>query len=450
MPATLTDAPSPSEAPARWRPFETLEDNPSYRRFYMGHGISLMGTWLQASAIHWIVFDLTRSEAWLGVVETANLLPGLAVGLFAGALADRVAPRSMVLATQVAQMLMAFALASLFLAGLESIWPMILILALARVGIAFEMPSRQVFLYEIVGREQLGNAIALNVGLFNASRVLGPALLGVCLATLGRASPFLINGLTYFAAIAAVLSIRGRAEPRPARRRGWRDALGGLIHLKDEPRIARLFALMSFFGIFGMGYNAMLSAYARESIGTGANGYSALMVAAGVGAILAAITVAALGRRMPMRRLIILGMFVFALAIAGAGTLPGALGDTPPDGFRMAAAMLCLLGAGFGSILFYSSLQTLIQLSVPDELRGRIMGVWMIVFSGSVPLGALLTGNLAQRFGVEPILVLSALICSAGAGAISVSGILKRRREEAAEASPTEGPEPVPEPQNAP
>src|SRR3954468_2776867 len=189
----MPDALAAETVPIRSRTFAAL-DNPDYRRYYAGQGVSLIGTWLQVAAVKWIVFDKTQSEFMLGVVEAAGLMPGLLVGLVAGVLADRVVPRRMILVMQFGQMSLAFALAFLIGLGVERIWQMALILALSRVCVTFEMPSRQVFLYDLVGREALVNAIALNSGLFNASRVIGPALAGYCLARLGRTACFALNG----------------------------------------------------------------------------------------------------------------------------------------------------------------------------------------------------------------------------------------------------------------
>ena len=415
-----------SSRPRRGRTFEALIENPEYRRFYMGHGVSLVGTWMQAAAVNWIVYDLTRSTWWTGVVEAANLLPGLVVGLLAGVLADRTAPRSMVLATQLIQLSLAITLATLFTTGVIQLWHLVALLALARVGNTFEMPARQVFLYQLVGRTHLSNAIALNVGLFNASRVIGPALAGVCLFWFGRESPFILNAMSFLAAIAAVLSIPSRPFHPVRSGRGPRDILGGLGYLRRDRRIATLFALMAFFGVAGMGYNAMLSAYARDSIGMGEIGYSCLLSAGGLGAVGGALIVARLGGRMRREVLIVFGLGLFAISLMGSGTLPGLFGTHGPRWWPMVSAMFCLLGAGFGAITYSSSIQTMIQLDVPDQLRGRVAGVWLIVFSGSVPVGALITGRLANQFGVEPVLVGSGALCGAVALTLGLSRFLER------------------------
>lgn len=386
---------------------------PDYRRYYVGQGVSLIGTWVQSAAVSWIVFDITHSSRMLGLVDAAGVLPGLFVGLIAGALADRVVPRTMILAMQVGQMLMAFLLAYLVGTGAVRIWQLALILAVTRVCVTFEMPSRQVFLYDLVGRSSLMNAIALNSGLFNASRVLGPALAGYCLAQFGRTACFVLNGASYLAAIAALLMIRAQHRPHHSETKGPAALLGGLAYLKRDRRLAALYVLMSFFGIVGMGYAALVPAYARLVVHTQAMGYSLLLASSGLGATAGALLVASLGG---LKRKIVLvggGMAIFALSLFAAGVLPGAVGRLGPQQAGLVVASVCLFGAGFGAIVFYSSTQTLIQTTVPDHLRGRIMGVWMIVYSGSVPLGSIWAGELALRHGVPLVMEVSAGLCLA-------------------------------------
>ena len=412
----------------RSQTFASLE-SANYRRFYLGQGISLIGTWLQAAAVRWIVFDQTGSEPMLGVIEAANLMPGLFVGIIAGAVADRVVPRTMILAMETGQMLLAFALAATVFKDESSVWPMILILALARICVTFELPSRQVFLYEMVGAVNIPNAIALNSGLFNATRVIGPALAGVGLAVLGAPGCFLLNGVSYFAAIGAVLSIRTissdsrTTSPRPFT---VREVLGGLGYLRREPVIRNHFLLMAFFGLMGMGYEAMMPSFARKVVSTGVEGYGIILACAGAGATVGAFGIASLGGIRRKEWIVIAGMMIFSLSLgAGAGFhlwVPA----YSPEWVRVLAGSLCLLGAGFGGVLFYAATQTRIQLVVPDHLRGRVMGIWMIVFSGSVPLGALWTGKAASIWGVSAVMGFSALLCFVTAVAVLVSGVLTR------------------------
>jgi MFS family permease len=413
----------------RSRTFAAL-DHPDFRRYYIGQGISLVGTWLQGAAVRWLVFEQTHSEFMLGVVEVASLMPGLLVGLFAGALADRAVPLRMIVLMECGQMALAFLLALLVWLQAFQVWQLALILALARICVTFELPSRQVFFFDLVGPEILSNAIALNSGLFNATRVVGPALAGVCLSLLGASGCFVINGISYLAAIAAVLSIRLAPRARPLGREAFnpREILGGLNYLKTDQRIRAQFLLVTFFGIVGMGYEAMVPAYARRVVETGVYGYSVLLACGGIGATVGAFVVASLGGLRRKERLTIAGMVIFGGCLAGAALLPSFLPPNAIGSARLLAASGCLLGAGFGAVFFYSSSMTLIQLAVPDRLRGRVMGIWMIVYSGSVPLGALWTGRVAQSWGVAFVMGLSAVLCVVVAFFVWASGVLAPSR----------------------
>jgi MFS family permease len=415
-----------STRPLRSRTFAALVDNPDYRRFYFGQGISLTGTWLQGAAVSWLVYRMTRSEWSLGVVDAAGTMPGLLVGLFAGALADRVAPKRMILLMQAAQMALAFVLAGLIGSGTVQIWQLALVLGLTRVSVTFEMPSRQVFLYELVGRDALMNAIALNSGLFNASRVIGPALAGLCLARVGPTACFTLNGASYLAAIAALLSIRTRTRPTGHAAKSPGEILAGFRYLRVDTRVRSLFLLMSFFGVVGMGYMALVPAYATRVLRTDAIGFSILLASIGLGATCGALVIASVGGIRRRERIVLTGMIVFSAALGAAGFVPPRILGISSTG-ALAAGACCLFVAGFGAIAFYSSTQTLIQTSVPDHLRGRIMGIWMIAFSGSAPLGSLWAGRVAQSYGVALVLFVSAALCLTAAVAVwSADGLGER------------------------
>jgi MFS family permease len=386
--------------------------------------------------MRWLVFEQTRSEFMLGVVEVAALMPGLFFGLFAGALADRVVPLTMIVLMECGQMVLAFLLALLVGLQVVQIWQMAVILALTRICVTFELPSRQVFFFELVGPEILPNAIALNSGLFNATRVLGPALAGVCLTALGATGCFAVNGLSYLAAIAALLSIRPERRPQtqPHATFTLAEVLGGLHYLRGDMRILALLLLVSFFGIVGMGYEAMIPAYTRRVVQADVEGYSILLACAGVGATLGAFVVASLGNHRRKERWAMIGMILFAGFLAGAALLPLWVEPFGPAPARLAVAAFCLLGTGFGAVVFYSSALTMIQLAVPDHLRGRLMGIWMIVYSGSVPLGALWTGRAALSWGVGPVMVGSALVCIIVGLVVLASGVLDPRYDHSSSA----------------
>jgi MFS family permease len=412
----------------RARTFAALGHS-GFRRYYLGQAVSLVGTWLQAAAVRWLVFDQTQSEFMLGVVEAASLMPGLLVGLVAGALADRVAPLRMIVLMECGQMALAFLLTLLVGLQVAEIWQMAVILALTRICVTFELPSRQVFFYELVGPEVLSNAIALNSGLFNATRVLGPALAGVCLSTIGATGCFAVNAFSYLAAIVALLSIRleRRTKSKPHANFTLGEVLGGLHYLRTDLRMLAFFLLVTFFGVVGMGYEAMVPAYTRRIVRAGVEGYSILLACSGVGATLGAVVVASLAKQRRKERWAIGGMVVFATFLAGAALLPLWI---HPKGWAYVPLWIasgCLLGMGFGAVVFYACALTVIQLGVPDHLRGRIMGIWMIVYSGSVPLGALWTGRAAQSWGVAAVMAFSAMLCVVVGLVVLASGVLKPR-----------------------
>jgi predicted MFS family arabinose efflux permease len=417
----------------RTRTFAALH-HPGFRRYYLGQGISLVGTWLQSAAVRWLVFDQTGSEFVLGILEVAALMPGLLVGLVAGALADRIVPLRMIVLMECGQMGLAFLLAGLVGFQVIQIWQMAVILALTRICVTFELPSRQVFFFDLVGPEALPNAIALNSGLFHATRVLGPALAGVGLTLLGATGCFTLNGVSYLAAIAALLSIRldRRPKAQPHANFTLGEVLGGLRYLRQDTRILALLLLVTFFGIVGMGYEAMVPAYTRRVVRAGVEGYSILLACGGIGATLGAFVVASLGARRRKERWATGGMIVFAAFLAAAALGPPWAQASGSARLRLGIAAACLLGAGFGAVVFYSSALTVVQLAVPDHLRGRIMGLWMIVYSGSVPLGALWTGRAALSWGVPRVMAVSALSCVVVGLVVLASGILNPRTPGAA------------------
>ena len=294
----MADSPtSPSVSNSMRSPTFAALRQSGFRRYYIGQGISLAGSWLQAAAVRWLVFERTNSEYMLGVVEVASLLPGIFVGLYAGALADRVRPLRMILLMECCQMALAFLLTALVGFNVFHIWQMAMVLALARICVTFELPSRQVLFFELVGPETLSNAIALNSGLFNATRVLGPALAGVCLSLFGATGCFALNAVSFMAAIAAVLSIRlkPRAQPHHHESFGLGVILGGLRFLREDRKLLAQFLLVTFFGVVAMGYEAMIPAYAARVVHTGVRGYSVLLACGGVGATAGALVVASLG-----------------------------------------------------------------------------------------------------------------------------------------------------------
>ena len=403
-------------------PYSVLIHNPTYRWFYAGQGASLIGTWSQAAAARWIVYEITRSERAVGIVDAVEVLPGVVVGLFAGAVADKVSGRLMLSAMQVGQAVLAFALAIMVGAGKVEIWQMAVLLASSQVFVTFEEPSRQVFQRHLVGRSALGHAIALETGLFNASRVLGPALAGICLSLLGQASPFAINGASFLAAFLILMLIRTPHGPENDTEESPNEVgiAAGFQYVWHDRRVLRIFLLLAFFGVAGLGYTALVPAYAQNLLKASTGGYSALQVGGGIGSTLGAIAVAAVATARRRDLLVVGGMVVAGLALVLAGLAPGWL--DPKLRLPVAVALMFINGAG--TIAVFATAQTLIQAAVPDAIRGRVVGLWMIVFSASAPIGSLCSGTLAEALGVVPIMVTSGLICVVVGTIVFLSGTL--------------------------
>ncbi len=443
------------------RTFSALEE-PNYRMFYMGQGISLIGTWLQHAAVAWVVFDQTKSTVNLGYIEMASLMPGVVMGLFAGSAADRFRPRTVIMCAMIIQMLLALTLFALVTGGVVRFWHMIAVLALARVCVTFEMPSRQILVHALVGRAALTNAIALNTGLFNASRTIGPALAGVILAYLAPSTCFALNALSFIAAIVALASIQipsSRREPSPSTPDAVRagqtvgpvpdrvaepaprqpslasgSVLGGFAYLLCDRRVAAAYAVMSFFGVVAMGYVSQIPAYTQLVFGAGPQSYGLLQASNGIGATLGALLVASMAGSRCRDRMILGGMALFGLFMLGAATIPLVVMRLGPQWLALAIAAILLVGVGLGAIMFYSSTQILIQMLVPDHLRGRIMGIWMIVFSSSVPLGAFWVGRVIPAIapedpamGLSIVMVVSGTICILAAGIFLATNVLGER-----------------------
>ena len=384
------------------RTFASLS-NRNYRLFFIGQGISLVGTWMRMTAQGWLVYQLTGSKFLLGVVTTLGLAPLFLFSTIAGVVADRLPKRRLLIAAQSFMMIVFFGVAALVQFQLIEVWHLMLAATLIGTAFAVDLPTRQAFYIELVGRRDLLNAIALNSAAFNAARIVGPAVAGLIMATLGIAAWFLADGLSVVAVIASLMVLRIDHVPRADREGSrWQELLEGFRYVITTRRVRILLSLLAVTGIFGWAYVALIPAFARDVLGLAEAGYGALLSANGVGALAGALFVAGKGERRDSRRQVFGGLWLFCIAI----TL-FALMRQPV----LAGLFLCI--SGFGLIAFLSTSNTLIQLAVPDHLRGRVMGVWGLVFGGSLPIGSLLLGAFAERAGVVLAIVLGALVCLA-------------------------------------
>jgi MFS family permease len=391
----------------------TAFEHRNYRLFFFGQLISLIGTWMQQVAQAWLVLQLTGDPIWLGIVATAQFLPVMVLGLFAGVAADALPKRRVLLAAQMAMMILAFVLAALVIADVVEVWMIVLLAFLLGIANAVDMPVRQSFAVELVGREHVGNAVALNSAMFNGARIVGPAAAGLAIGAFGVAAAFLINAFSFLAVIVGLHLIDERELELPPRidrpttaRAVVRNLAEGLGYVRQTPVVLLAVVVVGTAATVGMNWNVLIPAFAANEMQSDAAGYGFLMAASGIGSVLAALRLVFGGRPRPSRLAtgaLILGIASVALAVSRI--FPVSLG--------------LMVVVGFGSILMAATGNTTIQLAVPDHLRGRVMSVYTTVFSASVPVGGLAMGAIASGFGTALAIGIGGILSVAvGIGAI--------------------------------
>jgi MFS family permease len=375
--------------------------HPGFRLFLGGQFLSLCGTWMQVVAQGWLVVQLSPSPLVVGIVGMLGSLPILLFTLHGGVLADRVPRRRALIFLQSLMLIEAVTLGTLTALKVVNLpWVMVLAFALGTFT-AFEVPIRQAFLMEMVGRGDVMNAIALNSLAFNASRIVGPVVAGVLISSVGLAACFFANAASYVAVLIALIRMRpvgpAAAAVPPSARGHFAD---GLAYLRgaELPRI--LLTLSASFSVFGFSFVTMLPVYARDVMRSGASGYGALMTALGVGAAAGALSMAGLVGERRSPRLIRWAGIVFGASLAGLGLSA-----------HLASALVLLASAGFGMIINNVMTNTLLQTTTPDHLRGRVMGFYSLVVLGFAPFGNLLAGWAAEYLGVGAAVGLGGAIC---------------------------------------
>jgi MFS family permease len=381
----------------------------NFRLFFGGQMVSLTGTWMQSVAQGWLVLELTDSPFYVGLTAALGSAGVLLFTLYAGVIADRVNKRRAIIVTQSLQMLQAFALAALVLSGRVTVGGVIALAAALGVIAAFDIPIRQSFIVELVGKDDLMNAIALNTSVFNATRILGPVVAGLLIGPLGVGVCFLVNGISYLAVIVGLLAMRiphsAFRIPSPSVWSGFLE-IARFIHASRLVRT--LIALTAVLSIFGFQLITMMPVFARDVLGVGATGYGLLMASLGIGALAGALGVAVLSRRIRKGPTMLVGGTAFGLLVALFGQSP-------------ALPLSLLLGAlaGLAMIVNNALTNTMIQTAVPDGLRGRVMGLYSFVFVGMAPLGAFQAGWVAEHWGAPAAVGIGGLVCAAavaGAG----------------------------------
>ncbi len=388
----------PVRAPGRPpKTFRALQHR-NFRLYFTGQLISVAGTWMQTVAQAWLVYELSHSELMLGVVGFAAAIPALLVSPWAGVVVDRVNKRNLIVVTQAAAMVLAFILAALTFTGNVQVWEIVVLAALLGLVNSFDGPARQSFVVEMVGREDLPNAIALNSMMFNGARVIGPAIGGLLLATVGTAWCFFINGVSFLAVIACLLLMRLTPRTRVLEIGSpWTDLKHGLRYVLLHREIFALLTLALIFSVFGISYTTLLPAFVNLVLQAEATGYGLLNAFIGIGAVCGALVMAHYGERGGRgRRLAWVTLaFPFTLAAFAFNT-------------HFGLALLLAFGLGVGYMLTFTSINTLLQTNVDDQMRGRVMGLYTLTFFGFAPFGNLAIGTLAERWGMSLIIALSA------------------------------------------
>jgi MFS family permease len=391
----------------------------NYRLYFGGQIVSLIGTWMQQVAQAWLVLQITDDPLWLGIVAAAQFLPILLLGLIAGALGDSLPKRRTILVTQAVKMSFSISLAVIAITGIESI-PLLIVIALG-IGTAnaFDLPIRQAFAVEMVGREDVGNAIALNSATFNSARIIGPAVAGLTIGAVGVAAAFVIDAVSFLAVIVALLAMRESElhVPPPIERarsvRAIATQVGeGLGYIRQTPVVLAAVVIAGVASTVALNFTVVIPPYARDALGGDAATYGFLMAASGVGSLAAALWVAFWGGATPRR--IALGALLL-----GGGEVALGLSNVVP------VSMLIMVAVGFGAITMATSAQTTMQLAVPDGLRGRVMSVYTTVFAGSTPIGGPLMGGLASAAGIGVSLAVGGVI-AAGAGLVGLAWLRRR------------------------
>lgn len=414
----------------------------NFRLFFFGQLISVSGTWMQALAQAWLLGTLVgwdQAIVYIGLLGVAQFVPVLILGLFGGIIADIWPKRRTVMATQIAAGLLALTLGGLDYFHVVAVWHIFVLAFLLGIVNAVDMPARQSFVVEMVGRDDIANAVALNSAVFNGARIVGPAIAGILIGILGTATCFILNGLSYGAVVISLLAMR-EGELMPSARlavpktvTAIRENLGeGLRYVWHTPVVLLAITVIGFVSTFGMNFNVVLPVMAARVLNVGSNGNGLLFSSMGAGALIAALAVATLQR--PRLRILIGGGMVLGvseLVLASTTSFP--------------VALVAVFFSGVGAIATAASANSLIQITVPGPLRGRVMSVYTTVFAGSSPIGNGLTGGVGGLWGTPAALVMNGAIAF---GAQAIAGVAVWRghiRVDGGGGSGRPGPAPVPQ-----
>jgi MFS family permease len=408
--------------PARWfgATFRSLRHR-NYRLYFIGQVVSLTGTWMQNTTLMALAYDLSHKSRWPALIGAGQLLPMLVLGWVGGALADRLPKRDIIFAAQFALLALALDLTFFVVIGAVVPWQLLVIAIANGIVGAIDMPARLAFVMDMAGREDLPNAVALNSLMFNVARAIGPALGGVTYIAYGAGPCFLLNALSYVAVLVGLgmMDVTGKPAPREGRRRS--SLGGGVRYLFQHTNLLLLIVLSSAIALFGWPALTLLPALAHKQL-LAKEYYGWLVSATGGGALCAALLVATFNSRGWQKGFLAAGVALAVVSLAGLARA---------DSFIWAAAYCTLLGVGL--ILFFPTGQAIIQLGATDHNRGMIMGIWSMLLAGAVPLGGMMAGEAADRWGVPVVLDAGALGIVLAAIGVFAAAVLWRRRAPAAD-----------------
>jgi MFS family permease len=382
-----------------WKQTFTALRHPNYKLWFRGQMLSLFGTWMQRTAEGFLIYELTRSPIYLGYVGFAMGAPAWIFMIYGGVVADRYPKRTVLIITQISMMILASILAILTFTGLVLPWHIIALAFLLGIANAFDAPTRQAFVLELVNREDLTNAIALNATMFNTATAIGPAIAGITYALFGPGWCFTINALSFIGVIAALKMMKLEPHVKPERKTStFTDLREGFRYIFSQKIVMTLISLVGVISIFGISYITLLPAWAVTILHGDAATNGFLQSARGIGALVSALFIASLGRFNFSGKLLTAGSFLFPLLLIVFSFMR-----------LLPITLLVLFCVGFSIILVNNLANALVQKLVPDFLRGRVMGVYTFTFFGFLPIGALLMGALAEKFN-EPTAIMTGAI----------------------------------------
>jgi len=363
----------------------------NFRYFWFGQCISLLGTWVQRTAQLWLVYSLTRSPFLLGILGVFQFGPMLLFSIFAGPLVDRFSKKRLLIITQSILMIQAFILAALIWTGHVRYWHILVLAMIMGFVNTIDMPTRQSFIIEMVGKEDLLSGVALNSAIVNLAKIVGPAISGIAIASLGTASCFFLNGISFIAVLIGLFLINTREGTiRPKNHSVLSDTLEGLRYILTSPVLLRAILVMLAVGTFAMNSDVVIPVFAKEVVHKGASGYGYLLSAMGLGSLIGAILVSVRSKKRPGGKL----LFISAVLECLSYIILGFIRD-----YGLSIVFLSILG--FFSVVFMTTANSTVQLNSAGEYRGRVMSVYTLAFAGTTPIGNFFAGTVTEKLGAN-------------------------------------------------